>query len=116
MKFTVDEAFLKAPKVALVFHGLDTFSNITVNDNIIGISENMFVKYAFDVKPYLKVDYLFKIYIIRSLFCHILDLEFGREWFKSEWRNKNMRIHVYILRIKNYLTYCITFFHIFLMF
>ncbi|XP_043477175.1 beta-mannosidase [Leptopilina heterotoma] len=52
--FEVTEEFLKAPKIALIFHGLDTFSTIFLNDEYIGTSDNMFVKYNFNVKKHLK--------------------------------------------------------------
>lgn len=52
--FEVDDTILKAPKVALVFHGLDTFANVFVNDDVVGTSENMFLKYVFNVKNFLK--------------------------------------------------------------
>ncbi|XP_059053179.1 beta-mannosidase [Achroia grisella] len=44
-----------APDVAhLVFHGLDTVAFIELNDSPIGTANNMFVRYVFDVKEYLK--------------------------------------------------------------
>jgi len=41
--------------IYLVCHGLDTVSQIYINDNMIGTSDNMFVRYKFDVKRYLKL-------------------------------------------------------------
>lgn len=48
-----DEITLDAP-VYLIFEGLDTISEIYLNGNIIGRSENMFRSYRFQVKKYLK--------------------------------------------------------------
>ncbi|KAF5275066.1 hypothetical protein FQA39_LY07003 [Lamprigera yunnana] len=48
-----DEVFAKG-KVDLVFEGIDTFSTIYLNDDEVGSTENMFVRYIFDVKSYLK--------------------------------------------------------------
>ncbi|XP_022913917.2 beta-mannosidase [Onthophagus taurus] len=52
--FVVDEALLAHDNIKLVFDGLDTFSQIILNDHLIGTSENMFVQYIFDVLPYLQ--------------------------------------------------------------
>ena len=60
----MDDTFSKASKVALVFHGLDTFATIFINNDLVGTSENMFVKYVFDVKKNLKVNYLLKIFLL----------------------------------------------------
>lgn len=54
-KFSVDEILLNHTNINLVFEGLDTFATIFVNDILIGSSENMFVRYIFDVKKNLKV-------------------------------------------------------------
>ena len=41
--------------VHLVAHGIDTVSSIYINDKLIGNTDNMFVRYKFDVKQALKV-------------------------------------------------------------
>jgi beta-mannosidase len=38
-----------------VAHGIDTASNIYINDKLIGTTDNMFVRYKFDVKKTLKI-------------------------------------------------------------
>ncbi|XP_015433286.1 PREDICTED: beta-mannosidase [Dufourea novaeangliae] len=53
-KFIVNSTLLNAPKVVLIFHGLDTFATITLNAQEIKKTSNMFVKYTFDVTKYLK--------------------------------------------------------------
>lgn len=39
----------------LVFHGVDTVADIYLNDKLLGRTDNMFVRYRFDVKGVLKV-------------------------------------------------------------
>jgi beta-mannosidase len=46
---------LKQKYVIIVFQGVDTIADIYLNDNFIGLCENMFVRYRFDVKDFLKV-------------------------------------------------------------
>lgn len=41
--------------INIVFHGLDTIAEIFINDQLIGKSDNMFVKYKFDIKEHLNV-------------------------------------------------------------
>ncbi|XP_031328549.1 beta-mannosidase-like [Photinus pyralis] len=53
--FSVDAEILSHDNINLVFDGLDTFSTILVNNIKIGISQNMFVRYVFDVTPYLQL-------------------------------------------------------------
>ncbi|XP_049877970.1 beta-mannosidase [Pectinophora gossypiella] len=38
----------------LVLHGVDTVAYVEVNDSPVGSTDNMFVRYVFDVKPHLK--------------------------------------------------------------
>lgn len=39
----------------LICEGLDTVSRIYINDNLVGQSENMFVRYIFNIKNALQV-------------------------------------------------------------
>lgn len=55
LKFLVQSNFLEHNNINLVLNGVDTFSRILINDIEVGVTENMFVKYTFDVKPHLKV-------------------------------------------------------------
>ena len=41
--------------MVLVCNGLDTVSEIRVNNAVVGSSDNMFVRYIFDVKDKLQV-------------------------------------------------------------
>ncbi|RZC32612.1 Glyco hydro 2 domain containing protein [Asbolus verrucosus] len=52
--FTVDEELLAHANVHLVFEGLDTFATILINGQEVGTSQNMFVRYVFDVKQQLQ--------------------------------------------------------------
>jgi beta-mannosidase len=53
-EFLVDDGLLNHNTVNLVFEGLDTFSTILINNVEIGTSQNMFVRYIFDVKEVLQ--------------------------------------------------------------
>ncbi|XP_074102182.1 beta-mannosidase-like isoform X2 [Cotesia typhae] len=44
---------LQAQKLLLIFHGIDTFSKIKLNGHEIGKTDNMFTRYAFDIKDYI---------------------------------------------------------------
>ncbi|XP_017879617.1 beta-mannosidase [Ceratina calcarata] len=47
--FYANDTLLNAPKVVLLFHGVDTFATILLNDQKIGETSNMFLRYTFDV-------------------------------------------------------------------
>lgn len=53
-KFNIDKEFLDYPSIELFFQGLDTFTEIYLNGQKIGETDNMFIPWSFDVKPYLK--------------------------------------------------------------
>lgn len=53
--FAIDDNIARSQSVKLVAHGLDTASTLVVNGQIIGLSDNMFVRYKFDIKPYLRL-------------------------------------------------------------
>lgn len=53
--FTVSKEDLAYEVAHLVFEGVDTVAFVELNDSPIGTTNNMFVKYTFDVKPHLKV-------------------------------------------------------------
>ncbi|KYB26528.1 beta-mannosidase [Tribolium castaneum] len=53
-QFLVDESFLNHKSINLVFEGLDTFATVLINNVEVGSSENMFVRYIFDIKNNLE--------------------------------------------------------------
>ncbi|CAG2120183.1 unnamed protein product, partial [Medioppia subpectinata] len=53
--FNVDENIIDKKGVYLICHGLDTISAIYLNDVFIGNTDNMFVRYKFDIKPHLRI-------------------------------------------------------------
>ncbi|CAG2120110.1 unnamed protein product, partial [Medioppia subpectinata] len=53
--FNVDEKLLSKQYVYLLANGIDTVSEVTVNDRLIGRTDNQFVRYKWDVKHVLKV-------------------------------------------------------------
>ncbi len=54
--FDVNPQFLEHSRILLRFHGVDTISEVYLNDELLGITENMFIVYDFEVKNKLKVE------------------------------------------------------------
>jgi beta-mannosidase len=52
--FDVSSQFLKHSRILMRFNGVDTISEIYLNDEFIGSTENMFLVYEFDVRSKLK--------------------------------------------------------------
>ena len=52
--FDVDAKILKQDRIHLTFESLDTVADIYLNGKSIGSADNMFVRWRFDAKPYLK--------------------------------------------------------------
>lgn len=52
--FELDENFLKQKAIFLNIDSVDTFAEIRINGQTAGFSENMFIRFRTDVKPYLK--------------------------------------------------------------
>ncbi|XP_022688923.1 beta-mannosidase-like isoform X1 [Varroa jacobsoni] len=52
-KFTVPVAVLASPNLNLVFHGIDTAANISLNGRKILTTDNMFLRYVVDVRGVL---------------------------------------------------------------
>ena len=53
-EFDAPASLLKQEQVRLIFDGLDTVSQIWLNDKLIGKTDNMFIPHAFDITDYLK--------------------------------------------------------------
>lgn len=53
--FSIDNNVARSQSVKLVLHGVDTISTVFLNGKILGTTENMFVRYKFDIKPFLKL-------------------------------------------------------------
>ncbi|CAG2110568.1 unnamed protein product, partial [Medioppia subpectinata] len=52
--FTVDSTLLNKKTVNLLVNGIDTVSSVYINDQLIGKTDNQFVRYVWDVKKVLK--------------------------------------------------------------
>ena len=52
--FTLPDDVLSKPSIFLVLHGVDTVANISINDAFIGSTDNMFVRYKFNIKQSLR--------------------------------------------------------------
>lgn len=52
--FDVSDALLKKDRIKLTFEGLDTVSQIWLNDKLIGKTENMFIAHSFDITQHLQ--------------------------------------------------------------
>ncbi len=53
-QFDVNPDFLEHSKIILRFQGIDTFSEVYLNDELLGTTDNMFLTYDFEVKSKLK--------------------------------------------------------------
>ncbi|TRY79762.1 hypothetical protein TCAL_08106 [Tigriopus californicus] len=54
-EFVVDQDTLNHDFIVLDCKGVDTVSTIMINDQLVGETNNMFVRYSFDVKEFLKL-------------------------------------------------------------
>ena len=52
--FTVNDSILKNENIELVFEGLDTYAEVSLNGELVLKAENMFRKWTVPVKPFLK--------------------------------------------------------------
>lgn len=52
--FTVPKEFLEKRVANLVLHGVDTIAYVELNNRPVGRTDNMFIRYVFDIKTYLK--------------------------------------------------------------
>lgn len=64
--FDVDYKFLEHRNISLRFNGIDTFSEIWLNEEFLGSTDNMFVYYEFEVSSKLKQKENFLKIIIKS--------------------------------------------------
>uniref|UniRef100_A0A1A9Z9Y7 beta-mannosidase n=1 Tax=Glossina pallidipes TaxID=7398 RepID=A0A1A9Z9Y7_GLOPL len=55
--------------VNITFHGIDTVAKISLNDQHLGVTDNMFLRYSFDVLPYLQTNNTLKVELKSSLLC-----------------------------------------------
>ena len=51
---SVEDSLLEKRAVFLVCHGLDTSATLYLNQRLIGSTNNMFIRYKYDIKPYLR--------------------------------------------------------------
>jgi beta-mannosidase len=50
--FELTKEDLNNSKIELILEGIDTFSEIYLNNKLLGKTDNMFLEYKFDIKPY----------------------------------------------------------------
>ncbi|XP_037574491.2 beta-mannosidase-like [Dermacentor silvarum] len=55
--FQLKEEQTQHRRILLVAHGIDTVATVYVNDVPVGDTDNMFVRYVFDIKQHIKVGY-----------------------------------------------------------
>ncbi|XP_065941841.1 beta-mannosidase isoform X3 [Magallana gigas] len=53
--FNVSSQMMSMANIKLVCEGLDTFATVTINGHLVAETNNMFVKYVMDIKPYVKL-------------------------------------------------------------
>lgn len=74
-KFSFLADFDKEQKINLTLHGIDTVSIVYLNKQEVGKTVNMFVRYSFDVLPYLQSENLLEIKIISPILAAKLRAE-----------------------------------------
>ena len=55
-RFTADAELREQPRVWLVCDGLDTLATVSLNGRVLGLADNMFRRYRWEVKPLLAED------------------------------------------------------------
>ena len=55
LSFDLDDTFLEHKEISLRFNGIDTFSEIWLNEEFLGSTDNMYVYYEFEVSSKLKL-------------------------------------------------------------
>lgn len=53
-EFDTDDEMLREDEIILEFEGIDTFSEIYLNDTLLGRTDNMFLSYSYNVKDLVK--------------------------------------------------------------
>ncbi len=53
-RFDLEPSFLERENILLCCYGLDTISDVILNEEHLGFTNNMFIRYDFNVKPKLK--------------------------------------------------------------
>ena len=54
-QFQLNDQQLNSQHIELVFEGLDTYADVYLNNELILVSENMFIEYKKEIKSYLKI-------------------------------------------------------------
>jgi len=54
LKFDINTTFLQHERILLRFYGLDTIAEISLNNQLVGNTKNMFRTWEYDVKQLLK--------------------------------------------------------------
>lgn len=90
--FLVSSDFAKARKVVLIFYGIDTFANVSLNNHTIGQTSNMFLRYIFDVTDYIKVRKLYSnnikyISLDTKISFYIWDIQEGQNLLQVAFRS-----------------------------
>lgn len=100
-KFNLSQQQFDTESINIVFEGVDLFSDIYVNETLVGTTKNMFLKYEFDIKPYVNVgensvkvamhstlNYMenidtrdfFGVFNVQRLFIRKAQCHFGWDW------------------------------------
>ncbi|XP_026676386.1 beta-mannosidase-like [Diaphorina citri] len=104
-----DKNFLALPNQFLVFHGVDTIATIYLNDKELGKTDNMFVRYRFDVKDKLQMSShaVLSYLIVWYNFCCLQNVEFRAHTcvIKIDENRKSVELEGYhVARIRDILT------------
>lgn len=55
MNFLVNSSMIAFNRKYIIFDGIDTIAKISLNKKLVGLTNNMFIKYTFSVEEFLIV-------------------------------------------------------------
>lgn len=98
--FNVSSDMLNQKRVVLWFEGLDTIANIYVNNQLVGVADNMFRRWIFDILPYLSKQSETKLSIeFQSSACYAKSKANAAGYIipESRYQVNNLNHHLYNL-------------------
>ena len=68
LNLNITDEMMEQDILDIIFKGIDLYSEIYINNHLLGKTQNMFLRYVFDIKPFVKVgNNLLKVKMISTL-------------------------------------------------